>query len=232
MSALPSTPFTPIDSTRVAVDAPVSTDLMTDICVDLNYLANFGGGKNFACFTTPGAGTWTVPSGVYSCVVEMVGGGGGGSNGSSTFSSGGGSGAYQIYQFTGLVPGTVMNLFVGTGGTQGVNGTASWFNTSGTGAAGGGGASSGSAGVGGTPVNSATIWGTSTGGGSINIAGGGIYSGWGGVAGGPFGGRLAGMISNTNNNGENARTLGGGGAGGNGTGGGGTGGNGAIIIRF
>jgi len=38
MAALPSTPFTSIDDTRVAVDAPVSTDLFTDVVVDLNYL--------------------------------------------------------------------------------------------------------------------------------------------------------------------------------------------------
>ncbi len=38
MALLPNTPFTDIEDFRVAVDAPVSTDLMTDIVVDLNYL--------------------------------------------------------------------------------------------------------------------------------------------------------------------------------------------------
>ena len=38
MPALPKIPFTAIDSLRVAVDAPVSTDLMTDMATDLNYL--------------------------------------------------------------------------------------------------------------------------------------------------------------------------------------------------
>ncbi len=38
MPGLPNTPFTDIEDFRVAVDAPVSTDLMTDIVVDLNYL--------------------------------------------------------------------------------------------------------------------------------------------------------------------------------------------------
>ncbi len=38
MASLPNTPFTDIEDFRVAVDAPVSTDLMTDIVVDLNYL--------------------------------------------------------------------------------------------------------------------------------------------------------------------------------------------------
>ena len=47
MSALPNSPFTSVDSTRVAVDAPASTDLFTDMCVDLNYLKSV---------TTGGAG--------------------------------------------------------------------------------------------------------------------------------------------------------------------------------
>lgn len=38
MALLPKVPWTDIDDFRVAVDAPVSTDLMTDIVVDLNYL--------------------------------------------------------------------------------------------------------------------------------------------------------------------------------------------------
>lgn len=38
MALLPKIPWTDIDDTRVAVDAPVSTDLWTDTVVDLNYL--------------------------------------------------------------------------------------------------------------------------------------------------------------------------------------------------
>ncbi len=38
MASLPEIPFTDIEDFRVAVDAPVSTDLMTDIVVDLNNL--------------------------------------------------------------------------------------------------------------------------------------------------------------------------------------------------
>ena len=57
MSTLPSFPFTPIDSVRVAVDAPVSTDLMTDISVDLNYLyagINNANGKSIDVAVPPG----------------------------------------------------------------------------------------------------------------------------------------------------------------------------------
>ena len=38
MALLPKIPWTDIDDFRVAVDAPVSTDLWTDTVVDLNYL--------------------------------------------------------------------------------------------------------------------------------------------------------------------------------------------------
>lgn len=38
MALLPKVPWTDIDDFRVAVDAPVSTDLWTDTVVDLNYL--------------------------------------------------------------------------------------------------------------------------------------------------------------------------------------------------
>jgi len=38
MAVLPITPWVNMDDTRVAVDAPVSTDLMTDMNVNLNYL--------------------------------------------------------------------------------------------------------------------------------------------------------------------------------------------------
>lgn len=38
MASLASTPWTDMDDTRVAVDAPVSTDLLTDISINENYL--------------------------------------------------------------------------------------------------------------------------------------------------------------------------------------------------
>lgn len=253
MSALPNSPFVSIDSARVAVDAPVSTDLMADIVIDLNYCATFAGGRAFAAFTTPGAGTWTVPSGIYSCMVEMVGGGGGGAtNGGGIYSAGGGSGAYQVYQFTGLVPGTVMNLFVGSGGTKTTDGgippvhpnahdgTASWFSTSGTGAAGGfcGDSFSPVGGAGGVLVNSGTVWGQSTPGTYVNQSAAGISSfenGIGGVAGGPFGGRPAGLYAGPTSlgagYGEDGLVPGAGGSGGNAHPAG-NGADGAIIIRF
>ena len=38
MALLGNTPWTEMDDTRVAVDAPVSTDLMTDLSINENYL--------------------------------------------------------------------------------------------------------------------------------------------------------------------------------------------------
>lgn len=38
MASLPKTPFVDMDDARVATDAPVSTDLMTDMNVNVNYL--------------------------------------------------------------------------------------------------------------------------------------------------------------------------------------------------
>ena len=38
MALLPNVPFVAMDDARVATDAPVSTDLMTDININVNYL--------------------------------------------------------------------------------------------------------------------------------------------------------------------------------------------------
>lgn len=55
MASLPNAPFTDIEDFRVAVDAPVSQDLMTDIVVNENYL--------FAALSLPGeVRMWAGPS--------------------------------------------------------------------------------------------------------------------------------------------------------------------------
>ncbi len=61
MASLPKIPFTDIDDTRVAVDAPVSTDLMTDIVVNGNYLK---------AVVTDGA---TAPQGIVASDIEVTG---------------------------------------------------------------------------------------------------------------------------------------------------------------
>ena len=246
MSALPSVPFVSIDSARVAVDAPVSTDLMTDIAIDLNYLKNgvdLAGGKSIAIITTPGAGTWTVPAGITTAVVEMVGGGGGGAWTVSNPLFGGGSGAYQVYWLTGLIPGALMNLNVGAGGpggtagsTPGASGTRTWFGTTGTYAdLGTGGNIAAAPGAGGVSVRGATYMGIDGEGSPVSgatqstggrppwlrtttkaLTGQLTPAGSAGPAGLPYGGGGSG--------GDN--TLGGGGANG------GAGANGIIVIHY
>jgi len=90
---------------------------------------------------TAGASTWTAPAGVCSIVVETWGaGGGGGSSEKSTWegSSGGAGGAYSKSTIS-VVPGTVYNIYVGSGGSKGStdaaqngdggNGEDTWFST-------------------------------------------------------------------------------------------------------
>ena len=230
MSTLPSLPFTPIDSVRVAVDAPVSTDLLADICVNLNYLyagISNANGKSIAVFTTPGAAVWTPPPGITNIWLEMVGGGGSGYNGSNN--PGGGSGAFQMYEVAGLT-GAAINLFVGSGGMSGGDGTNSWFGAYNQYYAAGGMHSGGAGGgAGGVPVIGANAFGSSSPGGpGVSSSVGGI----GGVPGGPFASRPAQGSSTAP--GESGLNFGCGGAGGGAGGGGagGAGGGGCIIIHY
>jgi hypothetical protein len=83
-------------------------------------------------FTTPGAHSWTIPSGVTHVDVMIVGGGGGG--GTSTGfanagSGGGGAGGYKYlenYDITSLS--NPVNIVVGSGGSPGVAGNNSGSN--------------------------------------------------------------------------------------------------------
>ena len=63
--------------------------------------------------TTTGASNWTVPSGVFSIDVALVGGGGSGGLGNG---AGGGGGALAYANNISVTPGTVYNVNVGTGG--------------------------------------------------------------------------------------------------------------------
>ncbi|MBF8457225.1 hypothetical protein IV494_08515 [Kaistella sp. G5-32] len=100
-------------------------------------------------FTTPGAGTWTAPIGVTSVTVEVWGAGGGGQGVKSPGQSatgGGGSGGGFVKSTITVVPGTIYNLFIGSGGDGSEstfnNGSSSWFiNNSSILAIGGNGAS-------------------------------------------------------------------------------------------
>lgn len=78
--------------------------------------AGSGGGFNMQVFTSNG--TFTVPAGVTSIMVEVRGGGGGGGSGNGTTSTGqgGSGGGYGKDVFT-VVPGTNYAVTVGTGGS-------------------------------------------------------------------------------------------------------------------
>ncbi len=99
MPALPSTPFTSIDSARVAVDAPISTDLMTDFGVNFNYLKSavdiLGGFVVVPFYATD---TWTCPAGVTKIRVREKGqGGGGGGGGDNSFAGNDGADGDDTY---------------------------------------------------------------------------------------------------------------------------------------
>ena len=63
--------------------------------------------------STPGGGTWTVPAGVYSVEVLVVGGGGGG----GSFNGGGGGAGGVVYRTNyNVTPGAAVTVTVGAGG--------------------------------------------------------------------------------------------------------------------
>jgi len=124
-----------------------------------------GGGTNVSCatvaptytvvsFTTVGTSSWTVPAGVTSVDVYVLGGGGGGGNGYG----GGGGYANNTFNYA-VTPGTSISVVVGAGGANGqssygysgANGGASSFGSitasggKGASGAGGNGGSGGSA---------------------------------------------------------------------------------------
>jgi len=166
-----------------------------------------------ACNGAATTGTWTVPCGVTSIIVEVygggggAGGGGGGSNGGlfNTRGGGGGGGGGYTSITLNVTPGSVFNYSIGAGGCGGGNG------------------GDGSSGGNGTNGGNTTFTGSDAGGGNINlVANGGVRgnggSGTNGSTGsGGAGGTASGGTTNTT-----------GGAGSNGSGGtGGSGGNGA-----
>ena len=73
--------------------------------------------KYSVSFQASGFTTWTVPAGVTKIMVEGWGGGGGGAAG-----GGGGSGAYA-QNVANVVPGNVLSITVGTGGSGAANAT-------------------------------------------------------------------------------------------------------------
>ena len=128
---------------------------------------------------TSGSGTWTVPDGVTSVNVYVIGGGAGGSN-SASYGGGGGGCAYSP-SFS-VTPGASLAYSVGAGGSATVAGGNSTFST----LTGGGG---------GIPSSQLQNGGTASGG-AFNYTGGNGNSGGFGWGGG--GGSSAGTTSNGN----------------------------------
>ncbi|MFZ0005348.1 MAG: PKD domain-containing protein [Methanoregula sp.] len=132
------------------------------------------GNQNLIMWNATGSSSWTVPTGLSNLSVLVVAGGasGGGSSNASATCGGGGGGGGAVYAVSYAVTGgSLLNLFVGSGGTggaanasHGVNGMNSSFNTILT--------------IGGGWGASAT---SSTAGGSGGSGGGGTHGGAGGA---------------------------------------------------
>jgi hypothetical protein len=205
-----------------------------------NYTSYVTGSK-LQSQTFTGSGTFTVPTGVTSVWVTMVGGGSGG--GASTYGNGaggGGAGAYMIKRAVNVTPGSGVAVTIGGGGaghppdSQGngsPGGATSFGSISCSGALGGGGIGqqqNSQAGAGGA-VGGARQYTFAAGslGGLVgrNVTGG---VNWGGGAGGLYGN--GGNASDAY--GESAVGNSGGGGGAGGYGGGGNGGSGMVIVEW
>ncbi|WP_460390447.1 glycine-rich domain-containing protein, partial [Algoriphagus aestuariicola] len=207
--------------------------------------------------STPGNGSWPVPSGVTSITVEVWGAGGaGGVAGSNPSAGGGGSGGGYVRTNLSVTPGSSINYFVGSGGSgaSGSDGQSSWFQTnSSIFAVGGRGAGTSSGiGTGALAVTSGNLGGTlaSWYGGAGGNTNGTTTSGGGGASAGtsgngnPASGSTGGTSTNGStvgpngvsgtSNGNSGNSPGSGGSGGIRNSGssrnGGNGGNGRIII--
>lgn len=114
------------------------------------------------------SGTFTVPSGITSIKVTVLGGGGGGGTASvnGTCGDGGGAGGMAIKFITGLTPGSTVAVTVGAGGSSSVTGGTSSFGGYCSATGGSGGAANRSPNI--TPSRTAGGTGTS---GDINISG-------------------------------------------------------------
>lgn len=173
--------------------------------------------------------TFTVPEFVTKLRVQAWGGGGGGGRDTGNVgAAGGGGGAYCQGIFT-VVPGSMIAVTIGAGGTQGTPGSAGGATTcNGMSAGGGLGAPGGS-------NNMPVAGGTATGG-TININGQSSFngvSGFGGAGGdSPNGGGGGTFINPPSATLENGKVPGGGGSGDYANTGAGNGAGGAVLIEW
>lgn len=194
-----------------------------------------GGGTEYK---TSGSGTWTIPAGVTTVTVTVLGGGASGGRGAYANTGGGGAGGLAIKTLTGLTPGNTLSYTVGSG--------ALYANTASTVSSGTQTISTITGGAGSQPGDSSTTGGTggTATGGDLNIPGqngydyeatGSQYDCAGGSPGGGFGfgGRVTGSVG-TYGNGATGYGAGGGGnnAGATGVNRGGAGSGGLIIFQY
>jgi hypothetical protein len=227
-------------SPSITVRASDANGSFSDRTFTINTTAPIGG----TLYQTPGTYSWTAPTGVTSVKVVAIGGGGSGSNGNG--GNGGGGGGLGWKNNIAVTPGQSYTVVVGSGGgrrlyatqnnyIEGIDGTSSYFISTGTVAGNGGSrgllSSSQTNAAGGTYVGDG---GGNGGAGGRDYSGnqagpggggGGGYSGAGGQ-GGDSGGGIGGGQPGQNGSGGGG---GGGGAGGGGTGFGGGGGGGTGV---
>jgi hypothetical protein len=104
--------------------------------LDGKHLSEIGGGMKHQIFTS--SGTFTVPSGVTSVLVTLIGGGGGGSKGRGTDAPGSGGGSGGVYYRTPVTvtSGSSISVTIGAGGAGGAgttyNGSAGGTSSFGT----------------------------------------------------------------------------------------------------
>jgi hypothetical protein len=152
-------------------------------------------------YSTPGPGTFTVPTGVTEITVEVWGGGGRGAGmpAAGGGGAGGGGGAYSRETIV-VTPGTTYNFFVGAGSSTAAPGGDSWFINATTLMAKGGNSAADGATTGATGGDAASGFGT------IRFSGGNGGSGTGTTA--PIisggGGSSAGSAADGNNGGTPA----------------------------
>ncbi|MBB3947203.1 hypothetical protein GGQ73_003169 [Rhizobium skierniewicense] len=132
--------------------------------------------KNILTYSNPGTYTWTVPVGIYKVFARVWGGGGGGGGiaGTSNAGGGGGGGGYSEGWFD-VVPGQVIIIVVAVRGAQGPASNSGFAGTGGTSSFGS--FCSATGGVGGSNGSAAGGTGGTATGGSMNLSGGGGYSG-------------------------------------------------------
>ncbi|MFV5695065.1 LamG-like jellyroll fold domain-containing protein [Flavobacterium sp. LB3P122] len=164
----------------------------------------FGYSQTTQTFSAPGS--FTVPAGVTSLVVEAWGGGGAGGGATGNISAGGGGagGGYVKNTSLTVVPGTTYTVTVGTGGIgttgTGAAGNPSWFGSTAillaVGGNGGNGATAGGATTSGATASTIGNIGFSS---SFNYYGGAGGTGAAGGVSSGGGGGSAGTMSNGNN---------------------------------